>query len=67
MLYYNGSEGELSTLGGDSIGTVRKQDHLNMSTILNSYRDGAVYISRLNSVTFLFVGLANDRSLQKER
>lgn len=60
ILYYNDSEGEIIILGGDSIGTVRKQGHLNMCTILNSYQDGAVWVSRLNSVTCLWGWLMNE-------
>jgi hypothetical protein len=37
-----------------------------MCLILNGYRDRAVWISRPNSVRFLFVRLDEERSLQKK-
>ena len=45
---------------------VRKEFHVNMCLILNSYQDRDVLISRLNFVRFLFVGLDEGRSLQKK-
>jgi hypothetical protein len=36
-----------------------------MCVILNGYRDGATKIPEHNSVTFLFVGLDENRNLQK--
>jgi len=39
---------------------------MNMCLILNSYRDRAVSISRLNSVRFLFAGLDEERSYRRK-
>ena len=38
---------------------------MNMCQILNGYRDGVVYIWHALLVRFLFVGLDEERSLQK--
>jgi len=46
---------------------VRKRQFIwTMCLILNGYRVGATKISEPNSATFLFVGLDEDRSLQKK-
>jgi hypothetical protein len=45
---------------------VRKKNHMNMWLILNNYQDRAVWISRPNSITFLFVGLIEERRAQKK-
>ena len=45
---------------------VRKTFQMNMVRIPNCYRVGDVGISRPNPVTFLFVGLDEERSLQKK-
>jgi hypothetical protein len=46
---------------------VRKNLHMNMSLILNSYRDRTVESPDLTRVSFLFVDLDKARSLQKKR
>ena len=46
--------------------TVRKKVHINMCLILIGYRDRAIWISRPNTVSHLFVGLDEERSLQNK-
>jgi hypothetical protein len=46
--------------------TVRKKFHMNMYLILKGYWDTSVWISRPNSIRFLFVVLDEERSLQKK-
>ena len=45
---------------------VRRKLNLNMCVILNGYWDRAIWISRPNSIRFLFVGLDETWSLQKK-
>jgi len=45
---------------------VRKKDHTNMCLNLNGYRERVVCVSRRNFSRFFFVGLEEERSLQKE-
>ena len=45
---------------------MRKDVHMIVCLILNGYQDRAVRNSRPNSVRFLFVGLDDELSLQKE-
>jgi hypothetical protein len=56
---------KFNTLGGNSKGHCEKKVHINMCLILNRYRDRAVGITRPNCVR-LFVGLDEERSLQKK-
>jgi hypothetical protein len=53
--------------GGDSIVHCEKKVIWTCVLIVNGYRDRAVWISRHNAVTFLFLGLGEERSLHKER
>jgi hypothetical protein len=63
-----GDSGEnVDTLGGYKIGHCdKKKFHMNLCVILNGCRDRAVWISRPNSVRFFFVGLDEERSIQKK-
>ena len=45
---------------------VRKKVHMNICLIVNGYRGRAMWISRPNSVRFLFVGLNEGRTLWKK-
>ena len=53
-------------LGGDIIGHCEEKVHMTMCLILKGYRDRAVWISRPNSIRFLFVGLDERRSVLKK-
>jgi len=44
----------------------KKKVYMNKCLTLNSYRDRAVWISRPNSIIFLFAGLYKERRLQKK-
>jgi hypothetical protein len=63
-LQIQGDSGEkVDILGGNSIGLCEKKNRMNMSLILNYYRGRAVWISRPNSVWYLFVGFDERWSL----
>jgi hypothetical protein len=53
-------------LGGDSFGHWERKVHINMSLILNGYRDKAISVSMPNLIRFLCVGLDEKQSLQKK-
>jgi len=59
-------EGKVNILGGESTCSCEKKVHTNISLIMNSYRDRAVWISKINSVRFMFAGFDEKRSLQKK-
>ena len=61
------SVGMVSILGGDSVGHCEKKKvSMDMCLFLKGYWDRAVWISRPNSVRFLFVKLDGEQSLQKK-
>jgi hypothetical protein len=57
---------KVNILGGCNIGHWEKRLHMDMCLILNDHQDKVVWISRSNSVRFLFVALDEERSLQNK-
>ena len=64
-IYIQGDSGwKVSFLGGDSVVHCEVKFHVNLCLIFSGYRDGAVWMSRTESIRFLFVRLDDGRSLQ---
>jgi hypothetical protein len=67
-LIYTVIQGKVSIFGGDSIAHCDKKNvYMNMCLILNGYRNRDVWISRPNSVIFLFVGLDEVYKTKKKK
>jgi len=58
--------GMVSILEGDSIGHCENEVRMKLGLSLNDYWERTLWFSRPDSVRFLFVGLDEERSLQKK-
>jgi len=64
MVLQGDSERKVNILRANTIGHCENKVHTNRCPIMNFYRDRTVWISRTNPISFLFVGLEEDRNLQ---